>query len=239
MNQNEQLLRRAREGDKSAKDALVSANLGLVHHIVKRFIGRGVETEDLFQIGSIGLLKAIEHFNIEFGVQFSTYAVPMIQGEIKRFLRDDGMIKVSRSIKENGIKISRAVNEYMQQYGKEPTVLELSDMTKLSDEDIVMAMEASNDVESLYKTIPGNEGNEQFLVDKLSGRVNEEEKIIDTVLLKQLLNTLSQVEKDLLKARYFEDKTQVQVAMELGISQVQVSRLEKKILMGLRKIAGP
>ena len=239
MNQNEQLLRRAREGDKSAKDALVSANLGLVHHIVKRFIGRGVETEDLFQIGSIGLLKAIEHFNMEFGVQFSTYAVPMIQGEIKRFLRDDGMIKVSRSIKENGIKISRAVNEYMQQYGKEPTVLELSDMTKLSDEDIVMAMEASNDVESLYKTIPGNEGNEQFLVDKLSGRVNEEEKIIDTVLLKQLLNTLSQVEKDLLKARYFEDKTQVQVAMELGISQVQVSRLEKKILMGLRKIAGP
>lgn len=239
MNQNEQLLRRAREGDKSAKEALVSANLGLVHHIVKRFIGRGVETEDLFQIGSIGLLKAIEHFNMEFGVQFSTYAVPMIQGEIKRFLRDDGMIKVSRSIKENGIKISRAVNEYMQQYGKEPTVLELSDMTKLSDEDIVMAMEASNDVESLYKTIPGNEGNEQFLVDKLSGRVNEEEKIIDTVLLKQLLNTLSQVEKDLLKARYFEDKTQVQVAMELGISQVQVSRLEKKILMGLRKIAGP
>lgn len=239
MNQNEQLLRRAREGDKSAKDALVSANLGLVHHIVKRFIGRGVETEDLFQIGSIGLLKAIEHFNMEFGVQFSTYAVPMIQGEIKRFLRDDGMIKVSRSIKENGIKISRAANEYMQQYGKEPTVLELSDMTKLSDEDIVMAMEASNDVESLYKTIPGNEGNEQFLVDKLSGRVNEEEKIIDTVLLKQLLNTLSQVEKDLLKARYFEDKTQVQVAMELGISQVQVSRLEKKILMGLRKIAGP
>lgn len=239
MNQNEQLLRRAREGDKSAKDALVSANLGLVHHIVKRFIGRGVETEDLFQIGSIGLLKAVEHFNMEFGVQFSTYAVPMIQGEIKRFLRDDGMIKVSRSIKENGIKISRAVNEYMQQYGKEPTVLELSDMTKLSDEDIVMAMEASNDVESLYKTIPGNEGNEQFLVDKLSGRVNEEEKIIDTVLLKQLLNMLSQVEKDLLKARYFEDKTQVQVAMELGISQVQVSRLEKKILMGLRKIAGP
>ena len=239
MNQNEQLLRRAREGDKSAKDALVSANLGLVHHIVKRFIGRGVETEDLFQIGSIGLLKAIEHFNMEFGVQFSTYAVPMIQGEIKRFLRDDGMIKVSRSIKENGIKISRAVNEYMQQYGKEPTVLELSNMTKLSGEDIVMAMEASNDVESIYKTIPGNEGNEQFLVDKLSGRVNEEEKIIDTVLLKQLLNTLSQVEKDLLKARYFEDKTQVQVAMELGISQVQVSRLEKKILMGLRKIAGP
>ena len=237
MNQNEQLLRRAREGDKSAKDALVSANLGLVHHIVKRFIGRGVETEDLFQIGSIGLLKAIEHFNIEFGVQFSTYAVPMIQGEIKRFLRDDGMIKVSRSIKENGIKISRAVNEYMQQYGKEPTVLELSDMTKLSDEDIVMAMEASNDVESLYKTIPGNEGNEQFLVDKLSGRVNEEEKIIDTVLLKQLLNTLSQVEKDLLKARYFEDKTQVQVAGILGISQVQVSRLEKKILRRMKDLA--
>ena len=239
MNQNEQLLRRAREGDKSAKDALVSENLGLVRHIVKRVVGRGVETEDLFQIGSIGLLKAIEHFNIEFGVQFSTYAVPMIQGEIKRFLRDDGMIKVSRSIKENGYKISRAVNEYLQNYGKEPTVLELSNMTKLAQEDIVMAMEAACDVESLYKTTSGNEGNEQFLVDRLSGCADEAEKIIDTVLLKQLLNTLSGMERDLLQARYFDDKTQVQVAKELGISQVQVSRLEKKILMGLRKIAGP
>lgn len=239
MNNNEQLLRRAQEGDKGAKEALVSENLGLVHHIVKRFIGRGVETEDLFQIGCIGLLKAVEHFDLEFGVQFSTYAVPMIQGEIKRFLRDDGMIKVSRSIKENSVRISRAVNEFVQLRGREPTVLELCDMTALSKEDIVMAMEATTDVESLYKTTAGKEGNEQFLLDKLQGCTNEEERIIDTVLLEQLLDTLSEVEKELVKSRYFENKTQVQVALEMKISQVQVSRLEKKILMGLRKIADP
>lgn len=239
MNNNEQLLIRAKEGDKSAKDKLVSDNLGLVHHIVKRFIGRGVDAEDLFQIGSIGLLKAIDHFDMQFGVQFSTYAVPMIQGEIKRFMRDDGMIKVSRSIKENSFKINKAVNEYMQKYGKEPTVLTLCEETGLSKEDIVMALEATTEVESIYKTVPGSEGNDQFLVDKLAGKKDEDEKIINKVLLGQLLNTLGGVEKELLRLRYFEDKTQVQVAQILGISQVQVSRLEKKILMGLRKAARP
>lgn len=239
MNNNEQLLIRAKEGDKSAKDKLVSDNLGLVHHIVKRFIGRGVDAEDLFQIGSIGLLKAIDHFDMQFGVQFSTYAVPMIQGEIKRFMRDDGMIKVSRSIKENSFKINKAVNEYMQKYGKEPTVLTLCEETRLSKEDIVMALEATTEVESIYKTVPGSEGNDQFLVDKLAGKKDEDEKIINKVLLGQLLNTLGGVEKELLRLRYFEDKTQVQVAQILGISQVQVSRLEKKILMGLRKAARP
>lgn len=239
MNQNEQLLERVRSGDKSARDLLVNENLGLVHHIVKRFMGRGVETEDLFQIGSIGLLKAIEHFDFSFGVRFSTYAVPMIQGEIKRFLRDDGMIKVSRSIKENSYKIGKIINEYAQQKGTEPTIVELRQLTGLSEEDIVMALESANQVESIYKTINDNEKNEQFLVDKLAGGNNEEEKILDNILLKELLNTLVGKEKQLLKARYFENKTQVQVALEMGISQVQVSRMEKKILMGLRKVAGP
>lgn len=239
MNQNEQLLERARGGDKSARDLLVNENLGLVHHIVKRFMGRGVEAEDLFQIGSIGLLKAIEHFDFSFGVRFSTYAVPMIQGEIKRFLRDDGMIKVSRSIKENSYKIGKIINEYVQQNGKEPTISELRHLTGLSEEDIVMALESANQVESIYKTISDNDKNEQFLVDKLSGCDNEEEKILDNILLKELLNTLAGKEKQLLNARYFENKTQVQVALEMGISQVQVSRMEKKILMGLRKVAGP
>lgn len=239
MKNNEQLLIRAKEGDKSAKDALVNDNLGLVHHIVKRFIGRGVDAEDLFQIGSIGLLKAIDHFDMQFGVQFSTYAVPMIQGEIKRFMRDDGMIKVSRSIKENSFKINKAANEYMQKYGKEPTVLMLCETTGLSKEDIVMALEATTDVESIYQTVTGQEGNDQFLVDKLTGEKDEDEKIVNKVLLDQLLDTLGGVEKELLRLRYFENKTQVQVAGELGISQVQVSRLEKKILMGLRKVARP
>lgn len=239
MSQNEQLLERARGGDKSAKDLLINENLGLVHHIVKRFIGRGVEADDLFQIGSIGLIKAIDHFDFSFGVRFSTYAVPMIQGEIKRFLRDDGMIKVSRSIKENSYKIGKMVNEYLQQNGKEPTIAELKQLTGLSEEDIVMALESANQVESIYKTISDKEKNEQFLVDKLSGSVDEEEKILDNILLKELLESLSGKERQLLNARYFENKTQVQVALEMGISQVQVSRLEKKILVGLRKAAGP
>lgn len=239
MKNNEQLLIRAKEGDKEAKEELVNNNLGLVHHIVKRFVGRGVDAEDLFQIGSIGLLKAIEHFDMQFGVQFSTYAVPMIQGEIKRFMRDDGMIKVSRSIKENSLKINKAVNEYIQKFGKEPTVMTLCEATGLNPEDIVMAMEATTDVESIYKTVTNCEGSEQFLVDKLIGEKNEDEKIVNNVMLAQLMDTLGTMEKELLRLRYFEDKTQVQVAGILGISQVQVSRLEKKILMGLRKVASP
>ncbi len=239
MKNNEQLLLRAKEGDKSAKEQLVNNNMGLVHHIVRRFTGRGVETEDLIQIGSIGLLKAIDNFDVTFGVQFSTYAVPMIQGEIRRFMRDDGMIKISRSIKENSFKISKAVNEYVQTYGTEPTVNILCEKTGLAKEDIVLAMEASAEVESIYKTTGSGDENERFLVDRLAGETKEEDKIVNRVLLRQLLDTLSGTDKELLNLRYFEDKTQVQVAKKLGISQVQVSRMEKKILMGLRKIASP
>lgn len=239
MKNNEQLLLRAKEGDKSAKEQLVNNNMGLVHHIVRRFTGRGVETEDLIQIGSIGLLKAIDNFDVTFGVQFSTYAVPMIQGEIRRFMRDDGMIKISRSIKENSFKISKAVNEYVQTYGIEPTVNMLCEKTGLAKEDIVLAMEASAEVESIYKTTGSGDENERFLVDRLAGETKEEDKIVNRVLLRQLLDTLSGTDKELLNLRYFEDKTQVQVAKKLGISQVQVSRMEKKILMGLRKIASP
>lgn len=239
MKKNNQLLIRAKEGDKEAKEELVNHNIGLVHHIVKRFLGRGVDAEDLFQIGSIGLLKAIDHFDLTFGVQFSTYAVPMIQGEIKRFMRDDGMIKVSRSIKENSVKISRAVNEYVQKYGQEPTVNMICEMTGLYKEDVVLAMDSLAEVESIYQTTIQGDGNEQFLVDRLVGEKNEAEKIVNRVLLKQLLDNLGEMEKELVQLRYFEDKTQMQVAKIMGISQVQVSRLEKKIIMGLRKAADP
>ena len=239
MKKNDQLLIRAKEGDREAKEELVNHNMGLVHHIVKRFLGRGVDAEDLFQIGSIGLLKAIDHFDLTFGVQFSTYAVPMIQGEIKRFMRDDGMIKVSRSIKENSVKISRAVNEYVQKFGQEPTINIICEMTGLYKEDVVLAMDSLAEVESIYQTTVQGDGNEQFLVDRLVGEKNEAEKIVNRVLLKQLLDNLGEMEKELVQLRYFEDKTQTQVAQLLGISQVQVSRLEKKILMGLRKAADP
>ena len=239
MKENNQLLIRAKEGDKEAKEELVNHNIGLVHHIVKRFLGRGVDAEDLFQIGSIGLLKAIDHFDMTFGVQFSTYAVPMIQGEIKRFMRDDGMIKVSRSIKENSVKISRAVNEYVQKYGQEPTINIICEMTGFYKEDVVLAMDSLAEVESIYQTTIQGDGNEQFLVDRLVGEKNEAEKIVNRVLLKQLLDNLGEMEKELVQLRYFEDKTQMQVAKIMGISQVQVSRLEKKIIMGLRKAADP
>lgn len=239
MKKNDQLLIRAKEGDREAKEELVNHNMGLVHHIVKRFLGRGVDAEDLFQIGSIGLLKAIDHFDLTFGVQFSTYAVPMIQGEIKRFMRDDGMIKVSRSIKENSVKISRAVNEYVQKFGQEPTINIICEMTGLYKEDVVLAIDSLAEVESIYQTTVQGDGNEQFLVDRLVGEKNEAEKIVNRVLLKQLLDNLGEMEKELVQLRYFEDKTQMQVAQLLGISQVQVSRLEKKILMGLRKAADP
>ena len=239
MKKNDQLLIRAKEGDREAKEELVNHNIGLVHHIVKRFLGRGVDAEDLFQIGSIGLLKAIDHFDLTFGVQFSTYAVPMIQGEIKRFMRDDGMILVSRSIKENSVKISRAVNEYVQKFGQEPTINIICEMTGLYKEDVVLAIDSLAEVESIYQTTVQGDGNEQFLVDRLVGEKNEAEKIVNRVLLKQLLDNLGEMEKELVQLRYFEDKTQMQVAQLLGISQVQVSRLEKKILMGLRKAADP
>ena len=239
MKKNDQLLIRAKDGDREANEELVNHNMGLVHHIVKRFLGRGVDAEDLFQIGSIGLLKAIDHFDLTFGVQFSTYAVPMIQGEIKRFMRDDGMIKVSRSIKENSVKISRAVNEYVQKFGQEPTINIICEMTGLYKEDVVLAIDSLAEVESIYQTTVQGDGNEQFLVDRLVGEKNEAEKIVNRVLLKQLLDNLGEMEKELVQLRYFEDKTQMQVAQLLGISQVQVSRLEKKILMGLRKAADP
>ena len=161
------LIAKAQEGDKTARETLIENNLGLVHHIVKRFWGRGADMEDLFQIGSIGLMKAIDKFDLSYDVKFSTYAVPMISGEIKRFLRDDGMVKISRSIKENGWKIKQAKEQLGHELGRDATIQEISKMTQLSEEDIVMAMEANVEVESLYKSVYQAEGNEIFLVDKL------------------------------------------------------------------------
>lgn len=245
------LIERSQAGDKEAREVLIEENLGLVRHIVKRFIGRGYDTEDLFQIGCIGLIKAIDKFDLEFQVRFSTYAVPMIQGEIKRFLRDDGMVKVSRTLKENGWKIRQAAQKLSQIYGREATLKELSAETELSVEDIVMALDASVEVESIYKSVYQSDGNEIFLVDQVVGGtagaaagVNrddgdvEKEEVLNHILLEQLLATLSETERKLIQMRYFQDKTQVEVAKALGISQVQVSRMEKRILLRLRKEVG-
>lgn len=243
MDDTKELILRAHNGDKAARDKLVLENIGLVYSVSRRFAGRGYELEDINQIGTIGLIKAIDKFDDSFDVRFSTYAVPMIAGEIKRFLRDDGMLKVSRSLKENGYRIKKASDKLVSQNGREATIEELATATELSVEDVVMALEANTDVESIYRTIYQNDGNEVYLVDKLSGSSGDtvrdefagaQEQLLNSILLEQLLAELDEMEGKLIMLRYFKEMTQTQVADKLGISQVQVSRLEKKILRKLR-----
>ena len=230
------LIRKAQEGDKVAREQVINENVGLVWSIVRRFLGRGQEAEDLFQIGVIGLMKAVDKFDLSYDVMFSTYAVPMISGEIKRYLRDNNsLIKMSRSIKENGWKIKAARERLSYELGRDATLEELAAATELSLEDVVTAMEATSEIESIYKTVYQGDGNEIYLVDRISEEKNESESLIDRMTVKQLLDSLTEEERLLITSRYFEDKTQVETAKLLGISQVQVSRLEKKILLKMRK----
>mgnify|MGYP001145134155 CR=1 FL=1 len=184
------LIARSQAGDKEAREALIEKNLGLVHHIVRSFLGRGYDAEDLFQIGSIGLMKAIDKFDLSFDVKFSTYAVPMISGEIKRFLRDDGMVKVSRSLKENGWKVKQAADRIAQEEGSDASLQEIAQATGLSKEEVVMAMEASVEVESIYKSVYQSDGNEIYLVDRLPEKRDENEKLLNHMLLQQLMGEL-------------------------------------------------
>ena len=229
------LIQRSHNGDEEARAQLVEENTGLVWCIVKRFYNRGAEAEDLFQIGSIGLLKAIDKFDLSYDVKFSTYAVPMISGEIKRFLRDDGMIKVSRSLKELAHRAYSCEAVMREKLGRDPTVTELAEELGVETEELTMALEASGDIESLHKPIYQKEGQEIRLMDKLPQKEEGEEKILDHMLLKQLLSYLDKEERQLIYLRYFADQTQAQVGKQMGISQVQVSRMEKKILKNLRE----
>ncbi|WP_461816122.1 RNA polymerase sporulation sigma factor SigF [Faecalimonas sp.] len=228
------LIKRSHEGDEKARTQLVEENVGLVWCVVKRFYGRGTEPEDLFQIGSIGLLKAIDKFDLSYEVKFSTYAVPMISGEIKRFLRDDGMIKVSRSLKELAYKAYLVKEEMQECLNREPTVEELAEKLNVEKEELALALESSGEVESLHKPIYQKDGNAIQLMDKLEEKEGQEERILNRMLLKQLLEQLEKEERQLIYMRYFANKTQSEVGKILGISQVQVSRLEKKILGNLR-----
>ena len=246
------LIKRAQSGDKKAREVLIEKNLGLVHSIVRRFIGRGCDPEDLFQIGTIGLIKSIDKFDLEKGVKFSTYAVPMITGEIRRFLRDDGPVKVSRTLKENGIKVKAVRQKLQAQLGREPLIKEIAKESGLSEEDIVMAQEACCEVESIYAAVYQDDGSKMYLVDKVvrgeNGAVGngvisgcqdqEKEKLLNHMLLEELLKSLDERERALIHMRYFQDRTQVDVAAVMGISQVQVSRMEKKILLRMRELAG-
>lgn len=236
MTENAVLIKRAQAGEKESREVLIEQNLGLVHHIVKRFLNRGYEAEDLFQIGVIGLMKAIDKFDTSFEVKFSTYAVPLITGEIKRFIRDDGMVKVSRTLKENGIRIKYAREQLNMKLNREPTLEEVAGESGLTTEEVVLAMEANVQVESIYQSVYQNDGNEIYMVDQLAdkGR-DEQERVLNHLVIKQLIEGLPAMEQKLIILRYYQDKTQTEVAELLGISQVQVSRMEKKILLGLRE----
>ena len=235
MDRTVSLIKRARDGDKAAREQLVEENVGLIWCVVKRFTGRGVETEDLFQIGSIGLLKAIDKFDLSYDVKFSTYAVPMITGEIKRFLRDNGMIKVSRSLKELSYKAFQAREKLQEQLGREPDIEELAEELKVGKEELAMAMEAGSEVESLQRPVYQKDGNTVPLMEKLTEEVNREETVINHVAVSQLLGELEREERQLLYLRYYADKTQSEIGKLMGISQVQVSRMEKRILNRLRE----
>jgi len=230
------LIKRAHDGDKIARDTLVSENRGLVWSVIRRFAGRGHELEDLYQIGCIGLIKAIDKFDVTFDVKFSTYAVPMIMGEVKRFLRDDGMIKVSRTLKETAGKARAAKENFEGKNGREPTMEEIADEIGVTCEELVMAMEAGTQVESIYKTVYQNDGNSVYLLDKLDSEEDKNEEVLNRITLNEVLSKLNETERQIILLRYFKDKTQTEIAKELGISQVQVSRIEKRTLMSMRKV---
>ncbi|QPJ85933.1 RNA polymerase sporulation sigma factor SigF [Sarcina sp. JB2] len=234
-NDNTELIKLAKSGNDEAMNKLVEVNTPLVSSICKKFMNRGYEYEDIFQIGSMGLVKAINNFDSSFNVKFSTYAVPMIIGEIKRFLRDDGMIKVSRNTKILAKKLHYDKETLVKELNREPTIDELATFSNVDKEDIVFALESVNNMQYLYDTIHQDEGTPVLLIDKLSESPDEDNNMIDKIALKEAINSLDIKSKEIIMLRYFKDKTQIQVAKMLGISQVQVSRIEKKVLVLMRK----
>ncbi len=233
MKDNAALLERVREGDKQAENIMVEENMGLVYSIVRRFTNRGYDVEDLTQIGAIGLIKAVKKFNPEFNVQFSTYAVPMITGEIKRFLRDDGAIKISRSLKENAIKGWRCEELLRRRLNRQPTVKEISEECGIEAESLVEAFEAATPPESIYESIYDNGEKEIHLLDTIVGD-EIEDGIINKVMIDDILKRMTEREKEIITLRYFCGKTQTEIAEVVGVSQVQVSRIEKKAIERIR-----
>ena len=229
------LIQKSHQGDEEAKAQIVEENTGLIWCVVKRFYNRGAEAEDLFQIGSIGLLKAIDKFDLSYDVKFSTYAVPMISGEIKRFLRDDGMIKVSRSLKEMAYKAHCCREKLQGENGDEPSLGEIAKTMQVDKEELVLALEAGAEIESLHKTIYQKARHQIQLLDKLEENEEREEAVLNRMLLSPHFEQLRPEERQLIYLRYFANKTQTEVGKILGISQVQVSRMEKRILEEMRE----
>ena len=227
----EELIRRAQNGDREASERLVTENAGLIWSVAKRFLGRGTEAEDLYQLGCLGFLKAVEGFDLEFGTQFSTYAVPKISGEIRRFLRDDGAIKVSRSLKERSAAVRSARSLLGSALGREPSIKELSDHLGLAPEDIAQAEAATREVESIHREC----GEEGFTLENILTDTESEERMLERIALRQAIAELPEREKCVISLRYFHGLTQDRVAKVLNVSQVQVSRIEKKAIGMLRE----
>ncbi|WP_270171696.1 RNA polymerase sporulation sigma factor SigF [Paenibacillus sp. SYP-B4298] len=222
----------SQSGDTIARDTLVQCNIRLVWSVVQRFMNRGYDPEDLFQIGCIGLLKSVDKFDLSYDVKFSTYAVPMIIGEIQRFLRDDGTLKVSRSLKELANKVRKTKDELSKVHGRQPTIKEVAQQLGISPEDVVFAQEANKPPTSIHETVFENDGDPITLMDQISD--DSQEKWFDKLALNEAIGTLSERERLIVYLRYYRDQTQSEVAARLGISQVQVSRLEKKILQCIK-----
>lgn len=226
------LIAMSQAGDTTARDTLVQCNIRLVWSVVQRFLGRGYEAEDLFQIGCIGLLKSVDKFDLSYDVKFSTYAVPMIIGEIQRFLRDDGTLKVSRSLKELANKIRKTKDELSKQLGRLPTIKEVAEELGITPEDVVFAQEANKPLSSIHETVFENDGDPITLMDQIAD--DHGEKWFEKLALGEAIGALSERERLIVYLRYYRDQTQSEVASRLGISQVQVSRLEKKILQSIK-----
>ena len=234
MTEIRELLMKAQAGDKEAIEQLVQKNIGLVKSIVSRYTARGVEKEDLIQIGMIGLIKAIDNFDTTYEVRFSTYAVPMIAGEIRRFLRDNGAIKVSRSIKDHRVAVNRSRERLIEKLGREPTIHEIAEDVGLSMEDILLAVNSGQEVASLQQMIYEGDGSSIRLMDRLSAHSGEGDASLDRMMLADSLSALEQRERELIVLRFYYDQTQSQIAKRMGVSQVQVSRLEKRILRKMK-----
>lgn len=232
MSTQEELIRRAQEGDKAASETLVTENSGLIWSVAKRFLGRGTDADDLYQLGCLGFLKAVEGFDLEYGTMFSTYAVPKIAGEIRRFLRDDGTVKVSRTIKEQAATIKTVRNQLTNTLGREPTIQEISAQTGFSAEEIALAETATAATESIQRET----GEDGFSLENILTDTETEETMVERISLRQAIERLPERESMVIKLRYFHGLTQERVSRVLSVSQVQVSRIEKKALAKLREL---
>ena len=229
------LLRQAKQGDMAAREQLIAGNLRLVLSVLQKFVGRGENADDLFQVGCIGLIKAIDNFNVDLDVRFSTYGVPMIVGEIRRYLRDNSAMRVSRSMRDTAYKVLQAKEKYLLEHQREPTIEEIAKMLGIKREDVVFALDAIVDPVSLYEPVYSDGGDPIYVMDQVKDAKNTDESWLEQIALKEAMAKLTEREKHILSLRFFEGKTQMEVSAEVGISQAQVSRLEKNAIRQIKK----